>query len=113
MVQMSEYGVEGSGEYCKNGGVCFHDQDSKIAKCNCKEGFEGHRCEEKTLNACLHEPCKFGKCSSSSLNPDEYTCECSNGWEGKNCDEQRVCSIENDCAGNNTVSAKFSFADNR
>ncbi len=113
---LSEYrhsrGVETTHtSYCANGGVCGFNEDLNEIECQCAEGFTGDRCEIMLNNACKRSPCKYGRCIS--LDGENYECKCSNGWTGTNCDEQVKCLVDVECVANNTIAAKYSFADDR
>jgi hypothetical protein len=100
-------------KYCANGGICNSNNEFNAIECQCAPGFTGDRCEETLNNACESNPCKYGTCTNLVDDMDAYVCKCSNGWTGANCDELLTCSIDSECVSNNTLSVKYSFADNR
>ncbi len=101
------------GKYCANGGSCVYNYEISEAKCVCAEGFTGSRCQERLDAVCSRNPCKYGTCSVSKNSTGDYECACSPGWTGKNCNERLECSIQTECAANNTASVKFSYIDNK
>uniref|UniRef100_A0A0L8GAC7 EGF-like domain-containing protein n=2 Tax=Octopus bimaculoides TaxID=37653 RepID=A0A0L8GAC7_OCTBM len=52
-------------------------------KCDCQEGFTGHRCEVN-INECLSNPCQNGGICIDKING--YICKCMKGITGKYCE---------------------------
>ena len=81
---------------CYNGGICLQieiNSTSTMKICNCKPGFTGRQCSQRTM-PCSPDPCApNGYCNSEddSTKPSEnsagYFCRCKPGFSGPNCEE--------------------------
>ncbi|XP_059483774.1 fat-like cadherin-related tumor suppressor homolog isoform X2 [Neocloeon triangulifer] len=54
------------------------------AFCQCKEGYDGERCE-KIVNECARQPCSSFKVCVPDASPQGYTCQCPEGMAGSTC----------------------------
>ena len=63
---------------------CSDVNGSQEFKCQCKEGFDGKRCEiaECTANYCNNN----GLCSINENDNNRLQCECNQGFEGQRCE---------------------------
>nr|AUG84445.1 fat [Platynereis dumerilii] len=108
---------------CKNGAQCdsitdifeneFHFAESSrriltsprielTAKCICRDGFAGDRCETP-LNTCKRNYCSNGGiCIAHS--GEDFTCNCPDGWTGRTCQvdvnecDQQICQNGGRCS---------------
>lgn len=52
--------------------------------CQCKEGYDGDRCD-KIVNECAREPCPPFKVCVPDASPQGYSCQCPEGFAGSTC----------------------------
>jgi len=86
--------------YCQNDGHCIFNGVKSF--CWCKNGFQGHNCENK-IDVCSIgnvNKCNFGTCVNGENN---YSCKCDEGYLGAFCDQK----IGGNC--NNGIVDKNSF----
>ncbi|GFT70691.1 sushi, von Willebrand factor type A, EGF and pentraxin domain-containing protein 1 [Nephila pilipes] len=83
--------------HCTNDGIC--QRHGRIAKCFCKEGFAGDRCE-RDIDECEQKPCfNNGVC----LNVEgSFFCNCSAGFSGALCEAEVDECLSSPCLNNGT-----------
>uniref|UniRef100_A0A914P2F5 EGF-like domain-containing protein n=1 Tax=Panagrolaimus davidi TaxID=227884 RepID=A0A914P2F5_9BILA len=77
---------------CKNG-HCRLNGTIEKAVCDCFYGFEGEKCDVKTL--CDSASCSGHGICSTSKNGTSISCLCDSGWSGERC-ERDINECEND-----------------
>lgn len=88
---------------CVNGGSC----SSNSSDCLCPLGFEGVRCEKRSVDVveksvCTGEPCQHGG-TCYAKGPTEYTCACVPGYNGTHCEHDIDECVGNEKACNNGI----------
>jgi Notch-like protein len=71
---------------CKNGGVCFFDDQEKKLACQCPYPYDGPRCDE--YSACYNYCLNDGVCVVD--NNKKPRCECKEGFEDDRCNVRKT-----------------------
>ena len=89
---------------------CTFQSDRGVI-CHCKDGFTGHKCEDKipVLEHCdipKYKTCRDnGECEMMNGLP---TCQCNTGWKGELCN-MPSCDNDDACVAENSVGSKCTF----
>ncbi|GMT22316.1 hypothetical protein PFISCL1PPCAC_13613, partial [Pristionchus fissidentatus] len=91
---------------CLNGGTCLATEDLSDARCKCKAGYTGAKCED--VDRCYFTPCRNGGKCTNTNDAVGYKCTCDGrAYYGDNCENYHAC-FSSPCAHGSTCTNKAS-----